>query len=403
MDLTRIKSLMAWSADHKSRRWLVLAAVVAVALAVFWYVSRPTPVAVVVWAVESGVVEATVANTRAGTVKACRRARLAPATGGQVAGLAVREGDRVRGGEVLLEIWNEDLAAQVRLAESEAKVSQARAEEVCLDAELAARDARRIAQLQQKKLVSEQAADRAVTAAKARAAGCSAARAATEESTARMAVSRATVARTILKAPFEGVVAEINGELGEFITPSPPGIPTPPAVDLIDGSCLFVSAPIDEVDAPAIRVGMPAYVTLDAFSGKRFDGKVRRVAPYVLDVEKQARTLEVEVELDAGAAPANLLPGYSADIEVRLESRAGILRVPTEAVLEGKRVLIYNPDREVLEERKIETGLSNWQYTEVSAGLNAGEQIVVSLEREGVKAGAHVAVESRRTEGANRR
>ena len=123
----------------------------------------------------------------------------------------------------------------------------------------------------------------------------------------------------------------------------------------------------------------------------------------MLDVEKQARTLEVEVELDAGAAPANLLPGYSADIEVRLESRAGILRVPTEAVLEGKRVLVYNPDSEVLEERKIETGLSNWQYTEVSAGLKAGELIVVSLEREGAKAGARVAVESRRTEGANRR
>ena len=62
----------------------------------------------------------------------------------------------------------------------------------------------------------------------------------------------------MLTAPFDGVVAEVNAELGEYVTPSPPGIPTPPAVDLIDDRCLYVTAPIDEVDAPEIRTGMPA-------------------------------------------------------------------------------------------------------------------------------------------------
>jgi hypothetical protein len=47
----------------------------------------------------------------------------------------------------------------------------------------------------------------------------------------------------------------VTGEVGEFTTPSPPGIPTPPAVDLIDDSCLYVSAPMDEVDAPRLKTG----------------------------------------------------------------------------------------------------------------------------------------------------
>ena len=73
-------------------------------------------------------------------------------------------------------------------------------------------------------------------------------------------------------------IAEVNGELGEYVTPSPVGIPTPPAIDLIDTQCLYISAPIDEVDAPEIRAGMAARISLDAFSKQFFHGHVRRVA-----------------------------------------------------------------------------------------------------------------------------
>ncbi|PIQ40119.1 MAG: efflux transporter periplasmic adaptor subunit, partial [Thalassolituus sp. CG17_big_fil_post_rev_8_21_14_2_50_53_8] len=81
---------------------------------------------------------------------------------------------------------------------------------------------------------------------------------------ASVAVQQARLAQTQLRAPFAGIVAEVNGEVGEYATPSPPGVATPPAIDLIDERCLYVRAPIDEVDASVIRVGMDARVTLDA-------------------------------------------------------------------------------------------------------------------------------------------
>jgi HlyD family secretion protein len=56
-------------------------------------------------------------------------------------------------------------------------------------------------------------------------------------------------------------------------------------------------------------------------------------------------------------------------------------------VQEGGKVLVFRPDDDVLEERRLKTGLANWEYTEVLEGLTAGEHIVVSLEKEGVKAG----------------
>jgi HlyD family secretion protein len=201
----------------------------------------------------------------------------------------------------------------------------------------------------------------------------------------------------VLKAPFDGVVAEVNAELGEYVTPSPPGIPTPAAVDLIDDSCLYVVAPIDEVDAPAIRTGMPACVSLDAFPERRCRAKVRRIAPYVLDVEKQARTVEIEVELAGNEDNAALLPGYTADVEVILEQRDNVLRVPTESVLEDSRVLIYRESDGRLELRPFKSGVSNWRYTEVLSGIEEGERIVVSVDREGVEDGALVTVESAST------
>jgi HlyD family secretion protein len=181
----------------------------------------------------------------------------------------------------------------------------------------------------------------------------------------------ASLARTQLRAPFAGIVAEVNGEIGEFVTPSPVGIPTPPAIDLVDTSCLYISAPIDEVDAPAIRVGMPARITMDAFPDQIFTGHVRRVAPYVLDLEKQARTVEVEAEIDMIPAGQTLLPGYSADVEIILAEHEATLRIPTQAITDG-HVLVLGDDG-ILQERSISTGIGNWEYIEILAGLKAGE------------------------------
>ena len=371
------------------RRIFITVLVIVVAVGLVRYFTRKKPVPVVLEAVEYGQVESVVSNTRAGTVKACRRANLSPAIGGQIARLAVREGDRVKAGEVLIELWNEDLSAQVKLAKSETAAAGARAEEACLLAEVSKREADRLVELFKKGLAADDSLDRAVTNAKAREAACRAAQEGAKVSSARIDVTRAALERTILRAPFDGSVAEVNGEVGEFVTPSPPGIPTPPAVDLIDTSCLFISAPIDEVDALVIKTGMPARITLDALPDKYFQGKVTRIAPYVLEIEKQARTVDVEAVFNDPKEYENLIPGYSADLEIVLDVHDNVLRVPTEAVLEGNRILLYRTGDSLLEERSIEIGLSNWKFTEVVSGLAVGEQIVISVDRKGVHAGSY--------------
>lgn len=378
---------------------LLLAVLVVVLLgAGFKLLTRAKPLPVLVTTAETGTVETTVANTRAGSVAACRRAKIAPPAAGRIASLPVKKGQRVKAGELLLELWNDDLAAREQLSREQLGTAKARIVEACQLAVAAQSEARQARSLRDKGFVSEERVVRAEAQAQSSQATCESAKAGVKEADARIAAARADTSRTVLRAPFAGIVAEINGEVGEYLTPSPPGIPTLPAVDLIDDTCLYVTAPIDEVDAAKLSVGMRGRITLDAWRGKHFAGKVRRIAPYVLALEKQARTVEVEVEFEDPAAvqkEGNLLVGYSADIEVVTETREQTLRIPTAALMPGNKVLLLNSDG-VLEERKVEPGLANWEYTEIKAGLKQGEQIVTSLDREGVKAGVRAVAESKK-------
>lgn len=372
------------------RRVLIVLAVVGVSYAGLKQLSRPKPIAVVLAKVEKGLVESSVANTRAGTVNACRRAHVSPAVGGQVAKRKVKKGQLVAENQILLELWNDDLSAQLQLADRENTASQATAAQACLQAEAAERDAKRFLELQKKNLASDESVDRAVTTAHAQQAGCRAAQATVTVYDAKRSATRAAFDRTIVRAPFAGRIAELNVEVGEYVTPSPPGIPTLPAVDLVDASCLYVSAPLDEVDAPKVQTGLLARIVLDAFPGRVFTGRVGRIADYVLEKEKQARTVDVEVEFADPREREALLPGYSADIEIVLSTRENVLRIPTGAVIDGKRVLRFDATNKTLTSVDVVTGIRNWKFTEVLSGVAAEDEIVTSVDRQGVVAGASV-------------
>lgn len=373
------------------RRLLVITAIIIV-LTLIWFSRRPEAIAVTMAEVERGTVERSVANTRAGTVKSCRRARLAPLSGGQVEQLLVVKGQRVTAGQPLLQLWNKDLEAKLQLAQSEALATGAQREQACLRAQNAESEWQRIRNLFQRKLASEEQRDKSRSEALINAAACRAAEAREQVSADGIALAESLLERTLLTAPFDGVVAEINGEPGEIVTPSPPGIPTPPAVEIIDSSCLYASAPIDEVDAPQVESCLPARITLDAFPEQTFNGQVQRIAPYVLDVEKQARTVEVEVLFSDPEQVKLLLPGYSADVEIILERHDEVLRIPSEALLDGNKVYLIDGEMQ-LGKRTVESGLSNWRYTEITAGLAAGDRVVTSTNREGLADGVLVTIE----------
>lgn len=370
------------------RRLLLVLVVLGVVAAGVWWLKQPKPIPVQFKEIDRGRVESSIANTRAGTVEACLRTKLSATMGGRIEVLAVKEGDRVKKGQLLIKLWNDDQLAQSALAQTQVETARKHVAEVCTLATNAESEAQRQTSLQAQGFVSSSREEQARADAQAKRAGCDAAKADVAQAQARVSASRVEQSRTVLYAPFAGTVAKIVGEVGEYSTPSPPGVPTPPAIDLIDDSCLYIRAPMDEVDAPKIQPGQAVRISFDALPKKSFPGKVKRVAPYVSAVEKQARTVDIDATLDQPDAPGQLLVGYSADVEVILAVRENVVRLPTSALQEGSKVLLGGSDG-TLQERSVKTGLANWEYTEVLEGLVAGDRVVTSLEREGVKAGVH--------------
>jgi HlyD family secretion protein len=367
------------------RRLAALLAFAALGVGARLTVFAPEPLAVRTVAAQPGRVEETVTNSRAGTVKARRRAKLAPEVGGRVVSLPHRRGARVRAGDVLLRIEDSLPRARLSLVEDEGKAALAQRDQSCLAAERASRENARTRALAADGIVSTDLLDRVDSEARAAEAACRAATAAAERAASAVVLARAELAKYLLLAPFAGVVADVFIEVGEWTSPSPPALPIPPVIDLIDTRSIYVSAPMDEVDSARILEGQGARVTIDSHPGQHFPARVVRVAPYVLDRLEQNRTVEIELELDDTGQASTLLPGTSADAEVILSAREDVLRVPTAALLEGGRALVLERGR--LVERSLTLGLRNWDFTEVRDGLASGERVVVSLDRPEVKAG----------------
>jgi HlyD family secretion protein len=372
------------------RRAVIVAALVAAIVLVRVTLLRKDPIPVTVFRVAPGRVEESVTNSKAGTVKTRRRAALSPEIGGRIELLPIRKGDRVKKGQLLVRLAGADYRAQVRGAQRSIEAAHAGEREACQRADQAQRDLARVTALARDGLVSPDVTEQAQTQRDATASACQAARSRGEQGQATLDFARVTRGKTELRAPFDGVVADLRGEVGEWITPSPPGVPIPPLLELLDPDAIYVSAPLDEVDVGKVRVGQVVRITIDAYPGRAIGGHLSRVAPYVVDVQQQSRTFEVEVDFDDATFARTLLPGTSADVEVILDARDNVLRVPSYALIDGKKALVLRDG--TLVAAPVEIGLKNWGFAEVKRGLSAGDLVVVSLDRADVKEGARARV-----------
>jgi HlyD family secretion protein len=283
--------------------------------------------------------------------------------------------------------------AQLELTQEDIRVAVARSEEVCLGAELAQTELERAIALGANGITSDQIVDARRSERDRSRAACSAAEAVLDQARARERLAQAELGRIELRAPFDGVIADLSTELGEWITPSPPGVPIPPIMDLIDRTSIYIEAPIDEMDAERVSEGQPVRISVDSRRGESFPGRLVRVASYVLDLVEQNRTVEIEAELDDPAIAERFLPGTSADIEVILSRREDVLQIPTGALGPGDKVLVVVDGR--LAERVVTTGLRNWRTTEIEEGLREGDSVVISRDTPEIKAGVAVVVEEK--------
>jgi RND family efflux transporter MFP subunit len=309
--------------------------------------------------------------TASGYVVARRKAVVSAKIQGRLAQLRVEEGSRVGQGEVIARLESNDYEAQVQRARAALQRAQADLAESQRQVDLARR-------LTAEKIMSTDQLQTAESRARVNEAAVSQAR-------AEVAFAVATLANTVIRAPFSGTVVKKMAEVGESVAPIPPGVNISTSsgaiVALADLDTLEVEADVSESNVAKLSPDQPAEVTVEAFPDRRYRAVLRQVIP---TADRTKATVQVKVtilEKDAQLKPemsAKVTFEEPAKKTTATEPLAPVVVVPKEAVVSrnGKSVVFEVRDGKVRARPVVPGGERQGQVV-VREGLAGSETLVV--------------------------
>ena len=391
-----------------TKKTLLIILPVFIILAGFYFLFRVKPVDVTVFRVKKGEVESTVTATTTGTVQARALSKISSQYTGRIKRILKRDGERVKKGETLLEIENNDANAQLRLAEANLRGTKTELSQLLLSRDMvvsqasstlnqtrakldnAAANLDRANSLYTKGMISKQEMDSAKSTfdvaqadyesaranelqGKMKDEEIKTARARVEQMESNLQLAGVQLGRTYITAPYSGIITELFVEEGELLS-----IGTQ-VLEMADESTMEVDAVIDEVDVGKLRIGQDVKLTFDAFKEKQSLGKILEISPYITTTKEQNRTVNIKVGITTGQD--GILVGMSTDVEVITGRAKDVLYLPTNAIIEkADGQFVFVAEKGVAREKRIKTGLSNWDTSEVIEGLREGDEVITSLE-----------------------
>jgi RND family efflux transporter MFP subunit len=385
-DLGKLKIEKSETVTGRGRRRpvfrLAIAALVAVAAGVLYFEGVFTPAVSIEAATVSLVYPYqgfTVLNA-SGYVVAQRKAAVASKVTGRLVSLAVEEGSRVKEGQVIARLENDDVTAFRNQAEANLKSSRHALDEA--KAEL--KDAR-LSFEREKKLVAKGYVARSdYDAAEARyskaVAAVDVARATIRANEAALRGADVQIEYTLVRAPFDAVVLTKNADIGDIVTPIGAAQNVQAAVVTIaDMNSLLVEADVSESNLHQVKVGQPCEIQLDAFPDSRFRGEVHMIVP---TADRTKATVMVKVKfLDKDS---RILPEMSAKVAFLSRPVTPAEEKPHTAVMSaaiadrnGKKYVLLVRDGRVVE-TPVETGEKFGDMTEIIHGLSPGEKVAVT-------------------------
>lgn len=312
----------------RGRRWLIIAAVVAVALMAFAWLRSGDDGSQGEWrtaTAERGQVLVTIAAT--GTLRATSTVEIGSQISGQVLAVEADFNDEVERGQVIARL--DPAPLQTRLTQARADLASARAGLTEAQAALvnARADHDRKRDLAERQLVARSELDLAVAARDQALARVGSARAVVEQRQAAVGAVELDLDFTLIRSPVDGVVLRREVEPGQTVAAS---LQTPLLFEIAeDLTRMQIELTVDESDVGQIRNGQPVAFTVDAFPDRRFRGQVRQVRLSATELNNVI-TYPVVVTVDNG--DLSLLPGMTANAEIEVSRRDGALRVPNAAL-----------------------------------------------------------------------
>jgi HlyD family secretion protein len=347
--------------------------------------------------------------TASGQVRPQTKVDIASDVSGKIVRLAVKEGQLVSAGQLLVQIDPEQAKAAVQ--RSEAMLASARAQLTQSQANLsqAKKSYDRSASIKQSNatLISDEQIDQLKTAVEVNEALVEAARHSVEQATASLNDAKTSLGKTTIYAPMAGRVTRLVVEQGETAVPGTFNKDAATLLTISNMSVLETKVKVDETDVARIKIGDSAQVQIDAFADTTFVGRVTKISnssvkgPGATPTADQAVDYEVTVQLLN--APAETRPDFSSTARIITDSRKNALSIPIIALtvrenenltpgdtavgigrskpvkdfakkdVEG--VFVVAADNKVTF-RPVKVGIAGERHFEVVSGLKEGDRIV---------------------------
>lgn len=361
---------------------------------------------------------------------------ITPEVSGEIVYLPVKEGQRVRKGDLLLKIKQDQYLAQRDRAVANLQSAKASLAIQKIQLKKIESDYNRVQELFKKGLSSEVELEAIKAQYETARAQVLAAESTVQQMEAAVKEANENLAKTVITSPMDGIVSQLNVKLGERVlgTGFTQGSNLMTIADL---SKMVAVVDVDENDVVLISIGDTAKVKVDAFPGKVFTGVVYEIGNTAKSkgLGTQEEVVNFEIKIRILDSNVDLKPGMSCNAEIMTDTRTNVLAVPIQSVtIRGKEaiskeekksdeeeIVTVEKKKEDLDTKalegvfiienakakfvKVKTGISDDTYIEIIEGLKGGEEVVTgsyrAISRE-LKDGSKVRVENRKTKVASK-
>ncbi len=386
------------SGGGRARLWIALVALVLVAAAAAWWLTRPRPaqVRVVAAASRTGGPAAGAVLNASGYVTARRQATVSSKVTGKVVDVLVEEGMEIREGQVLAHL--DDATPRKQLALAEARLTSQR--RALAEMEVRLREAKlnqqRMRRLLEEGVSTQSQVDTANAEADSLAARLEVGRQDVAVAEREVALRRQDVDDTVIRAPFSGVAVSKDAQPGEMISPvsAGGGFTRTGICTLVDMKSLEIEVDVNESHIQRVKPGQRATATLDAYPDWQIPSRVIMPVP---TADRQKATVKVRLAFDQ--LDPRILPDMGVKVAFLGEADAGtassraVVVIPRAAVRkDGDRDVVFVVRGDRVERRAVGLGPAPGDEAVVLSGITAGEQVVIEGPAD-LKDGAVVAVQ----------
>ncbi len=310
-------------------------------------------------------------------------AHIRASTNGEIEKIFFRKGDRVKRGDLIIKLKNDEQFARLKLAEANLNAGIAQLRQTKIRSSNLQKSLDRAERLFSEKVVSESNLDQAKTESQVIQEALNVSEANILQLEAQLKIARSLYENTLIRAPFDGVISDMFVEIGEYL------VPGTPIYELFSDERYYLSARFDEVDAAKITTGMKVRLKTDAVQGRVIEGRVSWISPVVSTDIKASRGVEVHFEISTPEPDMRI--GMTFEAEVVVNKKESVKYLPSQVIV-GKygEKYVYVIKGDTIEKKAIETGLSNWEKTEILSGVTELEKVVVPLNSEELKDGMKI-------------